>query len=88
MLDTVCLYAFFLFIFQNKTGPPLHPYVQRTGGATTRSQAKGGKGKKGKKGKRDQYDLIVNIDLVSNDCDGRKYSWIWRTTTLKRIEEK
>ena len=60
--------------FQNKQGPPLHPHVPRSGGGaagsgkapTSRQGGAGkGKGKKGKKGKKDQYDLIVNIDLVS-----------------------
>lgn len=67
-------HVFFLFPlnpFQNKQGPPLHPHVPRTGGGggkapTSRQAGAGkGKGKKGKKGKKDQYDLIVNIDLVS-----------------------
>ena len=61
--------------FQNKQGPPLHPHVPRSGGGaagsgkapTSRQGGAGkGKGKKGKKGKKDQYDLIVNIDLVSS----------------------
>ena len=69
-----------LFLYsQNKQGgPPPHPYVPRSasgrlltgpGGKppTSRGHVKHtkGKGKKGKKGKKDQYDLIVNIDLVS-----------------------
>ena len=39
----------------------------RAGGKppTARGHVKKVKGKKGKKGKKDQYDLIVNIDLVS-----------------------
>ena len=58
--------------FQNKQGPPPHPYVPRNGTGraggkppTARGHVKKVKGKKGKKGKKDQYDLIVNIDLVS-----------------------
>ena len=59
---------------QNKGGPPPHPYVPRSASGrplgkppTSRGHVKHlkGKGKKGKKGKKDQYDLIVNIDLVS-----------------------
>ena len=60
------------FVFQNKQGPPPHPYVPRNGTGraggkppTARGHVKKVKGKKGKKGKKDQYDLIVNIDLVS-----------------------
>ncbi len=62
------------FVFQNKQGPPPHPYVPRSasgrpGGKppTSRGCVKRtkSKGKKGKKGCRDTYDLIVNIDLVS-----------------------
>lgn len=62
------------FHFQNKQGgPPPHPYVPRSASGralakppTARGHVKHskGKGKKGKKGKKDQYDLIVNIDLV------------------------
>ena len=59
-------------LFQNKQGPPPHPYVPRNGTGraggkppTARGHVKKVKGKKGKKGKKDQYDLIVNIDLVS-----------------------
>ena len=65
-----------IFRFQNKQGPPPHPYVPRNGTGraggkppTARGHVKKVKGKKGKKGKKDQYDLIVNIDLV-----GIKYS--------------
>ena len=61
-----------LYDFQNKQGPPPHPYVPRNGTGraggkppTARGHVKKVKGKKGKKGKKDQYDLIVNIDLVS-----------------------
>ena len=69
---SACLLSFPLNPLQNKQGPPLHPHVPRSGGggtggkAPTSRQAGGGKGKgkKGKKGKKDQYDLIVNIDLV------------------------
>ena len=57
--------------FQNKQGPPPHPWVPRNGTGrpggkppTARGHVKKVKGKKGKKGKKDQYDLIVNIDLV------------------------
>ena len=62
------------FLFQQKQGPPPHPYVPRSGTGraggkppTSRGHVKRGKGKgkKGKKGKKEQYDLIVNIDLVS-----------------------
>ena len=69
------MFSFFFSLnpFQNKQGPPLHPHVPRSGGGaaggkapTSRQAGAGkGKGKKGKKGKKDQYDLIVNIDLVS-----------------------
>ena len=58
-------------------GPSPHPYVPRGGSAgakggkppTSRGHVKRKKckGKKGKKGSKDQYDLIVNIDLV---CSG------------------
>lgn len=60
--------------FQNKQGgPPLHPYVPRSASGRPLGKAGGRgcvkhsktKGKKGKKGKKDQYDLIINIDLVS-----------------------
>ena len=55
-------------------GPSPHPYVPRGGAAGTKGgkpptsrghvKRKKCKGKKGKKGSKDQYDLIVNIDLV------------------------
>ena len=71
-----CPYQTPFFFFQNKQGPPPHPYVPRSasgrpGGKppTSRGCVKRtkGKGKKGKKGCRDTYDLIVNIDLVKKN---------------------
>ena len=72
-VDFANLSRFYLSIyFQNKQGPPPHPFVPRNGTGraggkppTARGHVKKVKGKKGKKGKKDQYDLIVNIDLVS-----------------------
>jgi hypothetical protein len=80
--ETVNVFLNLFFLpFQNKQGgPPPHPYVPRSASGrllakppTSRGHVKHskGKGKKGKKGKKDQYDLIVNIDLVISQISYR-----------------